>query len=191
MSVLILLVRILVLSTSDVASDSLKPTSFQSLSIYSNFYATVFFQLSNLTYGHSKGVIYITNDTNWAGFKSSDQYRADISVSAATFSVHRSFLFFISPSLQYPMALLVIIILNMVVHYHQRLWYRRRGREPLPSGIIFDQVNLHDAQKNMVDFTKFVVNHGFYKLGLEVRRRACPLLLSRVPRALMIALMRC
>ena len=55
-----------------------------------------------------------------------------------------------------------------IVWVHQKQYYACPSRQRPVAGIVFPEVKRPDADRNLVNCVKFLVNYTFYKFGLEV-----------------------
>ncbi|XP_060599283.1 piezo-type mechanosensitive ion channel component 2-like isoform X3 [Ruditapes philippinarum] len=64
--------------------------------------------------------------------------------------------------------ILLILVFERIVVYHQCQYYRHPDVQKPKTGIIFSDIKRHEADKGIVECLKYFLNYFFYKFGLEV-----------------------
>ncbi|CAG5120702.1 unnamed protein product, partial [Candidula unifasciata] len=73
----------------------------------------------------------------------------------------------ISHYLRFYVLVLVLIVFESIIRYHQRQYYRNPLIHKPDRGILFSSITRADADKGIVSCIKFFANYFFYKFGLE------------------------
>ena len=64
--------------------------------------------------------------------------------------------------------MILVLTVQAVVHIRQSYQrYMSRSSEPVV-GVLFPKTTRYDADKNILQCLRFLLNYGFYKFGVEV-----------------------
>lgn len=64
--------------------------------------------------------------------------------------------------------ILLILILERIIVYHQQQYYNRPNVQKPKTGIIFSEIKREQADDGVISCVKYFLNFFFYKFGLEV-----------------------
>ncbi|KAK7483051.1 hypothetical protein BaRGS_00025714 [Batillaria attramentaria] len=64
--------------------------------------------------------------------------------------------------------ILVAVLFESIIRYHQQQHFNRPDKERPAEGIIFHKIHREDADKGILPCIKFFANYAFYKFGLEI-----------------------
>ena len=67
------------------------------------------------------------------------------------------------------MLLLLMILVDATVNYHQKFVEKIKGGKTLPVGVLIGGVSRREADRDLRHMALYFINYGFYKFGLEVR----------------------
>lgn len=64
--------------------------------------------------------------------------------------------------------MIVVIVFRSVIYLRQRLYSSVEYTSPVLKGTIFTNINRSSIDASFIEFIKYFINFGFYKLGFEI-----------------------